>query len=167
MTLQELFNHINDNPTIVTTYFVAIPLVALLTNFMGKGEGNLSPWKFLYAALLFLVAIPGIFAAAFSVYLFLFERKSIFDTDIFIQVLPILSMVATIFIIKRNASFEYIPGTGRLSSLVTIISCTLIFMWIMERTHFYVFTNLPFQTALLIFVVLFVAIRYSFSRLLK
>jgi hypothetical protein len=81
-----------------------------------------------------------------------------------IQLLPIFSMMLTLFLIRKNISIGDIPGAERLSALVTIISCTMIFMWILEKTHIYVFTTLPFQAVLIIFVVLFLLIRYSWAR---
>ena len=165
MTLGELIALIGENPSFIIFYFLMLPLVALLTNFMSSGEGNLSPWKFLYSAILFMVAVPGIFSVALNVYLFLFEKRSIFNTDIFTQILPVIAMVATMLIIRRNADFKEIPGSNQLSALVTMISCILIFMFILDRTRFVVFMNMPFQTAIIVFVILFVLIRVSWSRI--
>ena len=88
MTLQELFDYLSTNPQVVMMFFLGLPLTALLANFMGRGEGHISPWKYLYSALVFLACVPGIFAAALAVYLFLFERgHSIFQADLLTQVL--------------------------------------------------------------------------------
>jgi hypothetical protein len=165
MTLGEFFTLIGENPSFILFYFGLLPFIALLTNFMGKDEGNLSPWKFLYSAILFLVAVPGIMAVALNVYLFLFEKRSIFSTDIFTQIVPIISMATTLLIIRKNADFSEIPGANQLSAFVTMITCILIFMFILDRTHFIVFMNMPFQTAIIVFIVLFVLIRVSWSRI--
>jgi hypothetical protein len=58
MTLKELFTCISQNPDFILFYFLIIPLTALLTGILGKGEGHLSPWKYLYAFLIYLVSIP-------------------------------------------------------------------------------------------------------------
>ena len=39
MTLHDFFQFLGQNPSYVLMYFAAIPLVALLANIMGKGEG--------------------------------------------------------------------------------------------------------------------------------
>ena len=165
MTLAELFALIGENPSFIIFYFTMLPLVAVLANFMGKGEGNLSPWKFLYSAILFMVAVPGIFSGALNIYLFLFEKRSIFQTEIFTQILPVISTIATLFIIRQNTDFREIPGSGKLSALVTMITCILFFMFILNNTRFIVFMNMPFQTAIIVFIVLFVLIRISWSRI--
>jgi hypothetical protein len=165
MTLRELFGLIGENPTLILFYFSLLPTIALLANFMGKGEGNIAPWKHLYSVIIFLVSIPGIFAVTLNMYLFLFEKRSIFDTDIYTQILPIVSMVFTLYTIRQNADFEHIPGFNKLSAMISMIVCTLIFMWIIDRTHFIVFTNMPFQYALGLFFILFVIIRMSWSKI--
>jgi hypothetical protein len=167
MTLQELFYFLGKNPIYILSYFGIIPLTALLAGFMGKDEGHLSPWKFLYSALIYLVCIPGIFALTLNIYLFLFERRSVLDSDIFSQILPIFSMIATLLIIKRNVSFDYIPGFDKLSGLVIMITATLTFMWFLDRTRIYVFTYLPFWQVILIFIGLFLIIRWGWSQFIK
>jgi drug/metabolite transporter (DMT)-like permease len=102
MTLQQLFQRIGENPNFILFYFLIIPIAAVIAGVLGKGEGHLSPWKYLYASLIFLVSIPGIFAVVLNAYLFLFQRGDIMQTDIYIQVLPIIVMVVTIFFIRRN-----------------------------------------------------------------
>ena len=165
MTLGELFQQVSEQPVYVVFYFTVIPFAAALAGWLGKGEGHLSPWKYLYATLIYLVCVPGIFSVMLNVYLFLFERRSIFDTNIYTQLLPILSMVGTLLIMRRNVDFDAIPGFDRLSGLVTIISATLIIMWFVDRTHIVVFSYLRFQYVLLIFAALLIFIRFGWSRL--
>ena len=47
MTLQELFDFLGENPHYITGYFLLIPLIALLANWICNGEGHLAPWKYL------------------------------------------------------------------------------------------------------------------------
>ena len=164
MTLQDFFHLLGQNPSYVLIYFSAIPLIALLANFMGKGEGHLSPWTYLYSALIYAVCIPGIFAFALNIYLFLFERRSILESDIFSQILPIFSMIGTLLIIRQNAPFSAIPGFDKLSGLIMMISATFAFMWFLDRTHIYVISYLPFWQVILIFIGLFVAVRFGWSK---
>lgn len=165
MTLEEFFQKIADNPAYVIFYFSIIPLTALLAGWMGKGEGHISPWKYLYSTLIYMVCVPGIFAVTLSIYFFLFERRSVLETDVFIQILPVISMVATLLIVRRNVRLEYIPGFDKLSGLITMISATLAIMWFIDRTRIIAFTFVPFQYVILIFVVLLIAIRFGWKRL--
>src|SRR5690606_23579470 len=117
MTLAEFFTWTGAHPGLVLGYFIAIPLIALIAYVFSRGEGHLSPWRYLFAILIYLVAIPGIFAVTLSIYLFLFERRSIMETNLFTQVLPVLSMLGTFLLVRRQVSLRHIPGMDRLSSL--------------------------------------------------
>lgn len=164
MTLRDFFALIGDNPTYVLFYFAMLPFAALLGNWLGKGEGNLSPWKYLYATIIYAVCVPGIFSVTLSIYYFLFEKRSVLDADIYIQLLPIVSMVVTLLIIRRNADFEVIPGFDKLSGLMIMIAATLGIMWFVDRTRIIAITFLRFEVVLLIFVVLLIMIRFGWSR---
>jgi hypothetical protein len=167
MTLGAFFQLLAENPLYIIFYFSIIPFAAWLASVMGKGEGHISPWKYLYSVLLYLVCIPGIFAVTLNVYLFLFEKRSIFDTDIFTQILPILSMVLTIFSVKRNVDLSIVPGFDRLSGLIMMISCTLILMWFVDRTHIVVFSYMRFEQVLIIFAVLLLVIRLAWAKFIR
>jgi hypothetical protein len=166
MTLQEFFNWLALHPGWLLFYFFMIPLAAALSGWIGKGEGHLSPWKFFYAALIYLVAIPGIFAVFLNIYLFLFERRSVLETDVFTQILPIFSMIGSIIIIRNNVSLDLVPGFGKLSGLFTLISVILIILFFIDRTHILAITYVRFEVVLLIFAALLLLARWSFKRML-
>ena len=165
MTLGEFFAWAGQNPAVLLIYFLAIPAIALLAGAFSKGEGHLSPWKYLYSTLIYLVAIPGIFAITLSIYLFLFERQPIMETNLATQVLPILSMVITLIIIKKQVSLEQIPGFDRLSGLIMIIGCLIVLMWIIDKTHIYAITFMPFYVVVLILLAGFFVIRMGIRRM--
>jgi hypothetical protein len=132
MTLKQFFDFISLNPSILLFYSVAIILSSFLTGLFSKGEGHLSPWKYLYSFLIFFVCIPGIFAVTLNIYLFLFERQSIWDANLYTQALPILVMFITLTIIKKSVNLDHIPGFGKLTGLIVMISALLIIMWILD-----------------------------------
>lgn len=169
MTLEEFFGTISENPIMILSFFLLIPLTAAIAGFMGKGEGHLSPWKFLYSTLIYLVCVPGILAIALNFYTFLFERRSIFKFDIFTQILPIISMVATLLFVRKNVSLDRIPGFNKISGLFMMIFAGLILMWILDRTRIFVvaFTQMPFYYVGFIFVGLLVLLRLGMSKVLK
>ncbi len=164
MTLREFFDLLAQNPILLLFYFGILPFTALLARWLGSEEGHLPPWKYLYSVLIYLICVPGVFAVTLSVYLFLFERRSIFDTDIYTQIIPVISMLLTLFLIRSNVDLDRIPGFQKLSGLITMIAATLVFMWFIDRTRIYVFSYLPMSQVLLIFVVLFLVIRFGWSR---
>lgn len=164
MTLKQFFDFISINPSLILFYSVAVPLSALLTGIFSKGEGHLTPWKYFYAFLIYFVCIPGIFAITLDVYLFLFERQSIWDANLYTQFLPVLVMLITLMIIKRYVQLDAIPGFGRLTGLILMISAVLIAMWFLDKTHIFVFSYLPFYQVVILLVILFAVIRLAWRK---
>lgn len=164
MTLKELFIYIGQHPDFILFYFLAIPLTALLAGIIGKNEGNLSPWKYLYAFLIYFVSIPGIFAVAINIYFFLFQRGDIMQADVYMQILPILVLLVTILLIRRNVDLKQIPGFKTLSGLWLMMFASMTLMFLLDKTRIYVFSYLPFQYLLLVFLVLFAVIYLGWRR---
>ena len=159
MTLKQFFDFLSSNPSFILFYAIAVPLSALLTGFFSKGEGHLSPWKYLYSFLIYFVCVPGIFAFMFNIYLFLFERQSVWDLNIYTQILPVIVMVVTLLIIKKFVSLDDISG------LIIMITAILMIMWFLDKTRIYVFSYMPFSQVILIIVGLLIAIRFAWRRL--
>ncbi|MBL7829447.1 MAG: hypothetical protein JNK41_00355 [Saprospiraceae bacterium] len=167
MTLRDGFNFAQTNPAWFVFFFVILPIIALLVGWISKDMGNESPWKEVYGCLIYLVCVPGIFAITLNIYLFLFERQSVFDANLVLQVLPIISMIVTLQIIKYHVNLDLIPGFKKLSGLVMIIFFTICIMWFIDRTHIYAIAFLSFPAVIGIFVVLFLVVRYGWYLLMK
>ncbi len=166
MTLEELFQQIAENPAYIIFYFSIIPFAAFLAGLLGKGEGHMSPWKYLYSALIFLVSVPGIFSVTLSVYFFLFEKRPIMQTDVFTQIIPVLSMVFTLLAIRKNVNLDYIPGFDKMSGLITMITASLAIMWFIDRTRIWVVSYVRFEVVIGFFIVLLILIRFGWKRIL-
>jgi hypothetical protein len=125
-----------------------------------------TPWKYLYSFLLFAVCVPGIFSVALSIYLFLFQRGNILNSNVFTQILPVLSMVVTIAVVRKNVALEHIPGSERISSLVFLISAVLTLMYLIDRTHIIAWVSVPVGYFLLILITLLVVVRIALKNLM-
>ena len=167
MTLKDFFELLGNNPFYVISFFALIPITALIAGFMGKNEGHISPWKYLYSALIYMVCIPGIFAITLNVYKFLFERGSIMDLNIYTQILPIISMIITILLVRGNVALDRVPGFGKLSGMVTMITVLFAIMWFLEKTRIYVFSYMKMEYFLLLLVVLLIIFRFGWSKMMR
>ncbi len=165
MTLRDLLEIASNNPSGPLAFFALAPLTAALALVMGRGEGSQSPWKWLYSVLVYLACVPGVFSVALSVYHFLFEKMSIYQADVFVQILPVLSMVLTLWLIKKNVPFSEIPGFEKISTLVSTIGMVIVLMFFVDRTRIFAFTYVPIHVLLLIFFGLILAIRFGAKRL--
>lgn len=148
-------------------WFLFVPLAAWITGRFAQGEGHLSPWKYVYSTLIYLSCVPGVFALFLSAWIFLFERRSILDTDVFTQVLPLFSMIATLLIIRRNVDLDLVPGFDKVSGLFVMIAAVLALLWVIDRTRIWVVTFLPFWQALLILIALLLLARWGWKRMLS
>jgi hypothetical protein len=166
MTLGQFFETVSKEPSIVLFYFFALPFTAFLASIFGRNEGHLSPWKYLYTVLVYLACIPGIFAVTFNAYTFLFERQPIMQMNLMTQLLPILCMLITLWLIKKNVSLNDVPGFDKIGSLVFILTVLMIMMWILEKTHIFVFTFMPFYQFVLFFVGFLILIRWLWARMM-
>ena len=153
MTLKELINLLGDNPGYIVGYFIAILFATALTGWISKEDGYKTPWKYLYMLLIYGVCIPGIFAVGLNFYVFLFERNlSIFNADVYTQILPIVGMFLTLWVMKRYVNLDAIPGFHRLTGFMIIILATLGLMYGLDRMRIIVFAVMPAWVLLVIFL---------------
>ena len=165
MTLRQFYDYLSAHPLAVTAFFLFPPLVAAFANRLAAGRGYRSPWREVYAALVYLVAVPGILSATLLVYLFLFERQSAWDLDVVTQLLPIASMTVTFLLIRRNVDLAYVPGFRRLSGLLGMIAALLAVMFVAEHFRWVTFTYLPASAVLVGFALLLGLAMWGWLRL--
>lgn len=165
MTLKDFFEYLAANPNLVLFFSIAVPLSAFVIGLLSKGEGHLSPWKYLYSFIIYLVCVPGIFALMFNVYLFLFERQSIWNLNLYTQMLPMIVMAITLAIIRRSVSLDDIPGFEKVGGLLVMITAILMMMWFVDKTRIFVFTYMPFSQVVFIMVALLVIVRFAWKRI--
>jgi hypothetical protein len=165
MTLKDFFDYISANPNLILFFTIATPLSAFLIGIFSPSEGHLSPWKYLYSFLIYFVCVPGIFVLMLNIYLFLFERQSIWSVNLYTQVLPLIVMGITLAIIKRSVSLDDIPGFGKLTGLLVMITAILMIMWFMDKTQIYVFTYMPFSQVVMIMIGLLIVVRFAWKKI--
>lgn len=166
MTFRELFDYAAAQPGVVALFLLSVPALAFLLNrWAGTTAPEIWRWRYLYAGLVYAACIPGMFAVTLAVYLFLFERQSVWAMNLVVQVLPVLTMIATLMLVKRKLPFQYIPGFGRLSGFLTLIAALIGVLWFVDRLRLVAFTYVPFGYVVVGFVVLLLGIRFAWSRI--
>lgn len=167
MTLQDFFDVLSANPAMVLFYLVALPVTAFVVCVLSKGEGHLEPWKYIHSALIYLACIPGIFAITLNVYLFVFERKSVMDTNIYTQILPVVTMFFTLLFISKNVPLKSIPGFEKISGLMIILISMFFLMWGLEKTRIIIFSYLPIYWVFAIVIGFLIVMRLGTKKLLS
>jgi len=166
MTLTDFFAFLSQNSFYTLGYLIGIPILAAIIGLLVDEKVHLDPWRYIYMILLYMICVPGIFAVTLLVYSFLFEHISIYDIDLITHVLPVISMVVTILVVKKYISLDDIPGFGKLTGLIMMIFTVLIIMWAIDRLRLVAFIYLPIQYVLLILVALLLVFRLGLKRLM-
>jgi hypothetical protein len=167
MTLGELIGFLEGHPYYVIFYFFAIPFAAFLSNILGKGEGQLNPWCSFYAVLIYLSVIPGVFAILLNLYHILFENTSIYDVNIMVQLVPILSMFLSLYIIKKNVEYSQIPGFGKITAFASSIAAIMVLLFILDKARILIFSYIPFVLLFLIVAGIYLLVRYGYRFFIK
>ncbi len=167
MTLGEFINFMGENSFYPLFYFFILPVAALIAAFMAKGEGHLNPWNVFYSVLVYMTVIPGIFAILLNLYHLFFEKRSIYNMNMMIEVLPVISMILTLFLIKKNVNYNDIPGFGKLTGLLGTIGGVMLIFFVLDKMRLLVFSYLPIQYLVIALVVMFVAIRFLTKRVFR
>ncbi len=140
MTTRDLIQLAGQHPVGLLLAFVAPPVLAWLA---GRGHGNEqgkhAPWKYLYALLVYLVCVPGMFAAVITAYTLFFSGESLLDANLLVYFLPLASMVATLVLIRKNVSLDDVPGFDRLTGLMVMVGGSFVIALVIQKTRIFVF----------------------------
>ena len=135
MTTRELIVAAGEHPQALSAFFAAVPAASyLLGRAHPPGEGGLEPWRRGYAWLVYLACVPGTFAAVITAYSVLFDGRSLLDLDVSTHFVPIASMAASLFLMRRTVDFDLVPGFDRIGGLLTMLGCAFATALVLQRT---------------------------------
>lgn len=139
MTIRELATQAGDHPWFLAGLFVAFPVLAWLLRIIhGPGGGAAAPWKYGYSVLVYLACVPGLFSSVLTAYALFFRNENLLDANLLVYLLPILSMLVTLVLVRRNVGFEAVPGFDRLSGLMVMIACSFGLALAIHKTRLFV-----------------------------
>ncbi|PIQ24217.1 hypothetical protein COW36_10375 [bacterium (Candidatus Blackallbacteria) CG17_big_fil_post_rev_8_21_14_2_50_48_46] len=140
MSLRDLIQWLGQNPTWVGASLAILPLLTLfLPIFHRKGFGSLSPWKYIYSLLTYLVCIPGMFSAVLIGYSLFFVRENLLDANALVYFAPPVIMGITLALIGKQVSFNDLPGFDRLSGLMILIGGTFLILLFINKVFIGIF----------------------------
>ena len=139
MTTRDLIHQAGQYPVALAAALAAAPLFAWLVGRLhARGQGGSDPWKYFYAMLVYLACVPGMFAGVLTAYTLFFSRENLLDTNPFVYFLPIVSMVVTLVLIRKNVAFEEVPGFDRLSGLMVMVACSFAIALAIQKTKIWI-----------------------------
>jgi hypothetical protein len=166
MTARELIHFADRHPFVLASAFVFAPLAAWLCGrWHGPGNGANSPWKYCYSVLIYLTCVPGMFAGVLTGYALFFTKENLLDVSVVVYLLPILSMIVTLALIRKNVSFEAVPGFDRLSGLLVMIACSFAIALAIQKTRIWLVFGGSIDRLILLAVAVFALLKWG-TRLL-
>jgi hypothetical protein len=168
MTGRDLIDAAGRHPALLAVLsFAPLVLAFVVQKLHGPGRGGLSPWRYVYAVLVYAVCVPGVGAAVLTAYTLFFTGESLLDKDLLVYVLPILSMTATLVIIGKGASFDEIPGFDRLSGLMALVAVTFGLLLIVKKTFIGLFFGASIGVLLAVGAFLFALLKWGTNALFR
>ncbi len=140
MTTRDLIHQADQHPIALAAALAAPPVVAWFAGQLhDRGHDGAGHWKYLYAVLVYLACVPGMFACVLTAYTLFFSRENLLDTSLLVYFLPIVSMIVTLVFIRKNVSFDEVPGFDRLSGLMVMVGCSFAIALAIQKTRIWIF----------------------------
>jgi hypothetical protein len=167
MTINELLHRLEPYQQAWTLWFVAVPL---LTYAGGTLLKVISPlWaRYLLAAAIYLAVLPGVGMTVVLLYMIFFVRLNLLhDMHLVLHVLPIASMLATLWAAARLSPFAAIPGFDRLQGLLLLVGLGFAALLLVHKMFIGIVFFAKFEYLLLLLGGFLVLWRLGIARVLK
>jgi EamA domain-containing membrane protein RarD len=140
MTTRQLIQLADGHLPAMLAIFAFPPVAAWLCGWMhGRDNGGRAPWKYFYSVLVYLSCIPGLFSSVLTAYGFFVSKENMLDVSLGVYFLPIISMIVTLILIRKNVAFDLVPGFNRLEGLMVMIGCSFALALAIEKTRIWIF----------------------------
>lgn len=168
MTLSDLINLYQDNLYIWLSFYILIPiLIFLLSKWQKNTYRNIENINKILTFLLYVIVISWIFVFILILYKVFALKISILELDILTYFSPILSMIASIFIIKSSVWFSNIWWMKKIYWILSLVFSVSLILFFIDRLHFIVLFNSSILQLFLFFLILFFVIKYSWNLITK
>lgn len=162
MTLADLYNWMAQNPMYILGY---IGLVPFFTGIIALFRSQANTVKAIISIFLYSISIPVLLNTMILLYLIIFENKSLMSLNFIFDILPIVSLIATIFIINKYYDISTLPWFGKLYGLFLMLGSLFVIMIILEKTRLIIFSMLPFKYIFFLFIIIMVAMRVAWKKM--
>ena len=168
MTTRELINLADQHPIVLAAAFVAPPVAAwVIGRLHERGRGGLSPWKYVYSVLVYLACVPGMFSGVLTAYALFISHENLLDVSPLIYFLPIVSMIVTLVFIRKNVSFDEVPGFDRLSGLMVMVGCSFAVALAIQKTNIWIFFGGSIEKLFILAAGVFALIKWGMYMLFR
>ena len=168
MTTREFIRLAGEHWLVLTGVFLALPLITWLCGQAhARGQGGASPWKYIYAVLVYLACVPGLFAAVLTAYTLFLSHENLLDVNPLVYFLPLASMIVTLVLLRKNVDFEEVPGFDRLSGLMAMIGCSFALALAIQKTNIWIFFGGSIEKLFLLAAGVFALLKWGTCALFR
>jgi hypothetical protein len=162
MTTREFIDLAGQHWIVPTAVFVALPMITWLCGRIhSHGQGGAAPWKYCYSVLVYLACVPGLFASVLTAYTLFLSRENLLDVNPLVYFLPVVSMVVTLVLMRKNVDFKEVPGFDRLSGLMVMIGCSFAIALVIQKTNLFLFFGGSIEKLLLLAAGVFALLKWG------
>jgi hypothetical protein len=167
VTINDLLRVAGEHSWLVLAYFALPPLLTLATgrSHETRRDGSRNPAAAIYCVLIYVVSVPGALAAVLTGYGLFFLRADLLNVPILVYFFPIASMLATWALMRRQVDLDSVPGFGRLSALLLLITVCFAVAFLLNRLFFGVLFFGSFWGLLVVAAAAFAVFRLGLRRL--
>jgi len=165
MTINELMQWLSQYEWLVAGCFVALPIVTYIG---GRLCRAVSPrlMRLFLAGAVYLAVVPGICMAIVVFYMAIVVRLNLLtEMHLVLHLLPVVSMLATLWAASRLAPFVILPGFNRLQGLMWLVGLAFAGLLFIHKTFIGIHFFARFEYLLVLLVVFLVGWRLAVSRL--
>lgn len=168
MTTRELIVLTGQHPVVLATTFIVPPVAAwVLGRIHGRAQGGAAPWKYFYSVFVYLACVPGMFAGVLTAYTLFISRENLLDVNPLVYFLPVVSMVVTLVFIRKNVSFDEVPGFDRLWGLMVMVGCSFAIALAVQKTNIWIFFGGSIERLFLLAAGVFALLKWGTYRLFR
>jgi hypothetical protein len=166
LTIDDLIRTAGQHGWLLLAFFVTPPLLTACIGVVHRTpeRGAGAPYRHLYCGIIYSVTFPGMMAAALTGYGMFFLRADLRSVPILLYFLPIVSMVSTWALMRRQVDLDSVPGFQRLSALMFGMALCFGLAFAVNRLFFGVLFLGSLWGLLIVAVAIFVVFRTTFRR---
>lgn len=160
MTIRELLALAGHSPAVLAVGLLMPSLIPLVLGWLHPpGRGDRALYKYGYSIAVYGACSFGVLAVLLDGYILLFTRENLLDTNPLVTIAPVVAMAVALGLVSRRVSFHALPGFGRLSGLLLILTATFASAFVLSKMNFMVLFHGSIWTLLMLAAGVFLALK--------
>jgi hypothetical protein len=163
MTIESFLNTVGQiDVWVLVAIFLAPPVLVLIMSLLhGRGKGGDSPWKYIYSLFVYMVCVPGVFSCVLTGYSMFFMRQNMLQANLFIYFFPILCMIVTLVLVKKNVPLVQLPWFDRLYALIVLIAVSFVIALAIQKLRIWILFGGSIGTLVIIAIFCFALLKWG------